>query len=160
MNCCRETTKMGVPPGNRRVLVSRRTSTVRRRDRHPRTSGRTAISVVAASDSCNIRANGTLKDLGAARMMSLQQQLAEKFMDIAAIVPLRFTWRLAESSWAALVSTRYQTSINSLEQSQACMGRRTDGRGEKKHSPQKLHPSCKGCSRTAIYSIRLHQKSG
>ena len=22
MNCCRETTKMGVPPGNRRVLVS------------------------------------------------------------------------------------------------------------------------------------------
>ena len=25
MNCCRETTKMGVPPGNRRVLVPRRT---------------------------------------------------------------------------------------------------------------------------------------
>ena len=26
MNCCRETAKMGVPPGNRRVLVPRRTS--------------------------------------------------------------------------------------------------------------------------------------
>jgi hypothetical protein len=25
MNCCRETTKMGVPPGNRRVLVPRHT---------------------------------------------------------------------------------------------------------------------------------------
>ena len=25
LNCCRETTKMGVPPGNRRVLVPRRT---------------------------------------------------------------------------------------------------------------------------------------
>jgi hypothetical protein len=25
MNCCRETTQMGVPPGNRRVLVPRRT---------------------------------------------------------------------------------------------------------------------------------------
>jgi hypothetical protein len=25
MNCCRETTKMGVPPGNRRVLGPRRT---------------------------------------------------------------------------------------------------------------------------------------
>jgi hypothetical protein len=24
MNCCRETTQMGVPPGNRRVLVPRR----------------------------------------------------------------------------------------------------------------------------------------
>ncbi|MGB6927815.1 MAG: hypothetical protein WBH05_01225 [Syntrophobacteria bacterium] len=51
MNCCRETTKMGVPPGNRRVLVPRRTVKVRRRFRHPRTPGRTAISVVAASDS-------------------------------------------------------------------------------------------------------------
>jgi hypothetical protein len=26
MNCCRETTKVGVPPGNHRVLVLRRTS--------------------------------------------------------------------------------------------------------------------------------------
>ena len=25
MNCCRETAKMGVPPGNRRMLVPRRT---------------------------------------------------------------------------------------------------------------------------------------
>jgi len=25
MNCCSETMKMGVPPGNRRVLVPRRT---------------------------------------------------------------------------------------------------------------------------------------
>jgi len=49
MNCYRETTKMDVPPGNRRVLVPRRTWTVRRRGRHPRTSGRTAIPVVAAS---------------------------------------------------------------------------------------------------------------
>ena len=43
--------KMGVPPGNRRVLVLRRTSTVRSRGRHPRTPGRTAISVVTASHS-------------------------------------------------------------------------------------------------------------
>ena len=57
MNYCRETTKMGVPPGNRGVLVPRRTRTVRRRGRHPRTPGRTAISVVAAGDSWNIRVN-------------------------------------------------------------------------------------------------------
>jgi hypothetical protein len=44
MNCCRETVKMGVPPGNRRVL-------------DPRTLGRTAISSFAASDSGNIRVN-------------------------------------------------------------------------------------------------------
>jgi len=56
MNCCRETTKVGVPPGNRRVSVLRRTWTVRRRGRHPRTHGRAAIYVVAASDSWNIRA--------------------------------------------------------------------------------------------------------
>ena len=31
MHYCRETTKMGVQPGNRRVLVPRRTCTVRRR---------------------------------------------------------------------------------------------------------------------------------
>jgi len=55
MNYFRETMKMGVPPGNRRVLVPRRTKTVRRRGRHPRTPGRTAISRVAASDSWNIR---------------------------------------------------------------------------------------------------------
>jgi hypothetical protein len=70
MNCCREITKMGVParhreparsgeaggpPGNRRVLVPRRTKAVRRRDRYQRTPGRTAISVVAASDAWNIR---------------------------------------------------------------------------------------------------------
>ena len=37
----------------------RRTWTVRRRDRHPRTPGRTAICVVAASDSWNIRARAS-----------------------------------------------------------------------------------------------------
>ena len=35
MNCCRETTKMVVPPGNRRVLVPRRTVKVRRRGACP-----------------------------------------------------------------------------------------------------------------------------
>jgi len=55
MNPCRETAKMGVPPGNHRVLAPRRTWVVRRRGRHPRTPGRTAISVVAARDSWNIR---------------------------------------------------------------------------------------------------------
>jgi len=38
------------------VLVPRRTWTVRRRCRHPRTPGRAAISVVAVGDSWNIRA--------------------------------------------------------------------------------------------------------
>ena len=56
MNCCGETAKMGVPPGNRRVLVPRRTSTVRRRGQHPRTPGRTGISVVAAGVLWNILA--------------------------------------------------------------------------------------------------------
>jgi hypothetical protein len=55
MNFCRDTAKMAVPPGNRRVLVPRRTWTVRRGSRQPRTPGRTAISVVAAGDSWNIR---------------------------------------------------------------------------------------------------------
>ena len=58
MNCCRETTEMGVPLGNSRELVPRRTLMVRRRDRQPRTPGRTIISVVAASDSWIIRATG------------------------------------------------------------------------------------------------------
>ena len=49
MNCCRETGEMGVPPGNRRVLVPRRTWMVRRRGQHLRTPGRTAISVVAVT---------------------------------------------------------------------------------------------------------------
>jgi hypothetical protein len=47
--------EMGVPPGNSSRgtagLAPNRTSTVRRRVRHPRTPGRPAISVVAASDS-------------------------------------------------------------------------------------------------------------
>jgi hypothetical protein len=51
MNCSRETIKMGVPSGNRRVLDLRRTLMVRRKVRHPRTPGRTPISVVAAGDS-------------------------------------------------------------------------------------------------------------
>jgi len=42
--------KMGVPLGNHRVLVPRRTWMVRRRSRHPRTPRRTAISRVGASD--------------------------------------------------------------------------------------------------------------
>jgi len=36
-------------------LVPRRTWTVRRRGRHPRTPGRTTISVVAVCNSWNIR---------------------------------------------------------------------------------------------------------
>jgi len=56
MNWCYETTKKGVPPDNRRVLVPSRTWMVRRRGRHPRTHGRTAISVVLVSDSSNIQA--------------------------------------------------------------------------------------------------------
>ena len=66
MNCCRETVKMGVParhrestrsgeaggpPGDHRVLDPRHTWMVRRRVHHPRTSGRTSISAVAAGDS-------------------------------------------------------------------------------------------------------------
>jgi len=51
MNCRRETVKMDVPPGNRRGLDPRRTKTVRRRVRHPRTPGRTLISAVVADDS-------------------------------------------------------------------------------------------------------------
>ena len=46
---------MNPPKADRRVLVPRRTCTVRRSGRHQRTPGRTAISVVAASDSWNFR---------------------------------------------------------------------------------------------------------
>jgi len=74
MNWCRETTKLGTrlrdwaersereEDGRAtwqpyRGIGPRRTWTVRRRGQHPRTPGRTATSVVAASDSWNIRAN-------------------------------------------------------------------------------------------------------
>jgi len=55
MNRRRETVEKGVSPGNHRGLDPRRTWTVRRRIRHPRTPGRTLISTVAAGDSWNIR---------------------------------------------------------------------------------------------------------
>ena len=45
MILCGETAKMGVPPGN----PAKRG--IRRRGRHPRTPGRTAISAVAAAES-------------------------------------------------------------------------------------------------------------
>ena len=64
MNRCRETVEKGVPRAAQALapragqpsrgtagLVPRRTETVRRRVRHPRTPGRTVISSVAASDS-------------------------------------------------------------------------------------------------------------
>jgi hypothetical protein len=70
MNCCRETVKMGVPPGNRPALPRDWTRGVPERyvagelvlpvpsvvagslsKEHPRTHGRTPISSVAASDS-------------------------------------------------------------------------------------------------------------
>ena len=62
MNCCRETTKMGVPPGNRPAVprdwseaylngTSQGEPVLSLSKEHPRTPGRTAISVVAASDS-------------------------------------------------------------------------------------------------------------
>ncbi len=50
--------------------------------------------------------------------MSLQQQLAEKFMDIAAIVPLRFAWRLAEflgRLWFRLDTRHRLIALNNLE---------------------------------------------
>ena len=55
-NCRRETVEKDVPPGYRRGLDLRRTWTVRRRVRHPRTPGRTILSAVAAGHSWNIRA--------------------------------------------------------------------------------------------------------
>jgi len=55
MNRFLETAKMGVPPGNRRVLVPRRTRTLLRRGQYPRTPERTAISAVAAGRSCRMR---------------------------------------------------------------------------------------------------------
>ncbi len=61
MNCCRETAKMGVPPGNRPAVprdseaylngTSQGEPVLSLSKEHPRTPGRTAISVVAASDS-------------------------------------------------------------------------------------------------------------
>jgi hypothetical protein len=62
MNCCRETTKMGVPPGNRPAVprdwseaylngTSQGEPVLSLSKEHPRTPGRTVISVVAASDS-------------------------------------------------------------------------------------------------------------
>jgi len=61
MNYCRETTKMGVPPGNRPAVprdseaylngTSQGEPVLSLSKEHPRTPGRTAISVVAASDS-------------------------------------------------------------------------------------------------------------
>jgi len=46
---------MVVPPGNRRGSDLRRTCSVRRKVRGPRTPGRTARSAVAAGGSCIIR---------------------------------------------------------------------------------------------------------
>ncbi|MEJ2232733.1 MAG: hypothetical protein P8X67_02295 [Syntrophobacterales bacterium] len=61
MNCCRETTKMGVPPGNRPAVprdseaylngTSQGEPVLSLLKEHPKTPGRTAISVIAASDS-------------------------------------------------------------------------------------------------------------
>ena len=55
MNSCRETTKMDVPPGNRPAVTRDWFRGVPERyvagADNPRTPGRTAISVVAASDS-------------------------------------------------------------------------------------------------------------
>ena len=69
MSCCRETTKMGVPPGNRPAVprdwseaylngTSQGEPVLSLSKEHPRTPGRMAISVVAASDSWNIRVKG------------------------------------------------------------------------------------------------------
>jgi hypothetical protein len=57
MNCSRETVKMGVPPGNHRVLNLRRTwngtaqgePVLSLSKEHQRTPGRTAISAVAVT---------------------------------------------------------------------------------------------------------------
>ena len=49
--------------------------------------------------------------------MSLQQ-LAEKFMDIAAIMPLRFTWRLADflgRLWFRLDTRHRLIALNNLK---------------------------------------------
>ena len=62
MNPCRETAKMGVPPGNRPAVprdwseaylsgTSKGEPVLSLSKEHPRTPGRTAISVIAASDS-------------------------------------------------------------------------------------------------------------
>jgi N-methylhydantoinase B/oxoprolinase/acetone carboxylase alpha subunit len=60
MKCCRETMKMGVPARHRESARSGEAGgppgnpaegVIRRRSRHPRTLGRTAISVVVAGDS-------------------------------------------------------------------------------------------------------------
>jgi len=63
MNCCRETTEMGVPPGNRPAVprdwfrgvpvdgTSQGEPVLSLSKEHSRTPGRTTISVVAASDS-------------------------------------------------------------------------------------------------------------
>ena len=50
-------------------------------------------------------------------MMSLQQ-LAEKCMDIAAVMPLRFTWRLAESLgrlWFRIDTRHRLIALNNLK---------------------------------------------
>jgi len=49
MNWRFETVKVGVPPGTRRDSDTRRTWTVRRRGRGPRTTGRTPRSAVAVT---------------------------------------------------------------------------------------------------------------
>jgi hypothetical protein len=60
MNCCRETTKMGVPPGNRPAVprdwseaylngTSQGEPVLSLSKEHPRTPGRMAISVVAVT---------------------------------------------------------------------------------------------------------------
>ena len=62
---------MGVPPGNRRELVprdylngtSQGEPVLSLSKEHPRTPGKTAISVVAASNSCNIRAGPTRSEV-------------------------------------------------------------------------------------------------
>ena len=51
MNLRSETVKMDVPPGDRRGLNPRRSSSVRRGVQGPRTPGRTVISTVGTADS-------------------------------------------------------------------------------------------------------------
>ena len=52
---------MVVPPGNHRGSDLRRTCSVRRKVRDPRTPGRTAISAVVAGGSCIMRAKKELE---------------------------------------------------------------------------------------------------
>jgi len=61
---------MGVPPGNRRGSDLRRTCSVRRKVRDPRTPGRTARSAVAAGASCITRVTRPEADSASPRGLS------------------------------------------------------------------------------------------